>query len=721
MRQSISLCGPWQFTSPKDGMQTVTVPHTWNAEDGQDGGNDYWRGTCVYEKSFVTPAFDPVCEEIWLECDGVNASATVYLNGSEALYHHDGGYSRFRVKLSDYLLAAGVSNTLRIEVDNSVNDQVYPQIADFTFYGGIYRNIRLLVVPKTHFALGHFGSPGFQVTGAYHGNTKHVHIRALIEQSSTSSTLADYKVVISLFDMHNTRVATGEAPVQPRPSNAIDPVYPTEDTQASLASATHVGTAEAVLTLENPHLWQGTKDPYLYTAELKLCHNNQLDALNTSDGSVLVELANPTLDCVSTRFGIRTFSVDPDQGFILNGVPYPLHGVSRHQDRRGLGNALSPREHEEDMQLIRELGANTLRLAHYQHAEYFYDLCDAAGLVVWAEIPYISKHMPPARKNTISQMRELILQNYNHASICFWGVSNEITIIHKHKQDMLDNHHVLNDLAHHLDPTRLTTLACFAMCSWFNKSAHITDLVSWNLYLGWYVPGLFLNKLWFGIWRLFYRKRAVGMSEYGCEGMPNLHSETPRRNDHTEEYQANYHEYMLRLFSERPYIWATHVWNMFDFAADARNQGGEPGMNHKGLVTFDRSIKKDAFYIYKAWWSDTPFVHICSKRFVDRTQQNITVKVYSNQAALSLYQDGKLLETKQGDKIFTFSVALHTGENHIEVKVADIDSTTDHVVDSFSDAIGDHISDSAVFKLVDQANPSYVLSKDKNQQKSNWV
>ena len=301
------------------------------------------------------------------------------------------------------------------------------------------------------------------------------------------------------------------------------------------------------------------EDPYLYRAVARLVKSGEV------------------VDQVEDHFGVRVFEVDPKKGFFLNGRSYPLRGVCRHQDRPGIGNAISQAIHEEDMALIREIGANTIRLAHYQHDQYFYDLCDKYGLIVWAEIPYISEHMPSGRENTISQMTELIVQNYNHPSIVCWGVSNEITISTKNKRDMLDNHRALNDLCHRLDPTRFTTLACYAMCGPFNRSAHITDVVSWNLYLGWYVPGLWLNDMWVKFFHTVYPNRCLGFSEYGCEAMPNLHASHPRRGDHTEEYQCVYHEYMLRFFDRNPWMWGTHVWNMFDFAADRPDAGGSPG------------------------------------------------------------------------------------------------------------------------------------------------
>ena len=439
---------------------------------------------------------------------------------------------------------------------------------------------------------------------------------------------------------------------------------------------------DTTLTLQHPRLWDGVRDPYLYSCTVRLVKNGV------------------AVDEVTQRFGVRSFRVDPKQGFFLNGRAYPLHGVSRHQDRKGLGNAITREMHDEDMQLIKEMGANTVRLAHYQHDQYFYDLCDEAGMVVWAEIPYISEHMPNGRANTISQMQELIEQNYNHACIVCWGVSNEITISTKDKRDMLDNHRVLNDLCHKMDDTRLTTLACYAMCGPFNPVAHITDLVSWNLYLGWYVPGLFLNDLWMDFFHLCYPNRPLGFSEYGAEGMPNLHSEHPRRGDHTEEYQALYHEYMLRCFERHPWLWSTHVWNMFDFAADARDQGGEPGMNHKGLVTFDRKTKKDSFYLYKAWWSEDPFVHICSKRFAERTRNEIEVKVYSNRKSVALFVNGEKLAEQNGEHVFTFKVKLN-GKTKIQ-------------------AVAGDCIDEAVFTKVSTPNPAYKLTKSKTKS-ANWV
>ncbi len=642
MRRSVPLREGWFFTGPDRKEIPVSLPHTWNAVDGQDGGNDYWRGKCVYRTAFDSPDFDPRTERVYLQFDGVNASAEVVLNGQRCM-RHDGGYSTFRADVTALLKD---QNQLIVEADNSVNDHVYPQKADFTFYGGIYREVRLLVVHKKHFDLDHFAGPGIRVTARPAEGYKRGDVEV-----RTWDNCPEGVVTVCLLDAEGREAARGEG-------------------------------REVHLEIPDVRLWNGREDPYLYTAVATL----------TVDGQVTDE--------IRTRFGVRDFHYHPRTGFYLNGKSYPLRGVSRHQDRKGVGNALTREMHREDMDLICEIGANTIRLAHYQHDQYFYDLCDERGMVVWAEIPYISEHMPAGRENTISQMKELIVQNYNHPSIVCWGISNEITISTKDKKDMLDNHRVLNDLVHEMDKTRFTTLACYAMCGPFNRVAHITDVVSWNLYLGWYVPGLWLNDVWMRFFHMVYPDRCLGYSEYGCEGMPNLHSDHPRRGDHTEEYQAKYHEYMLKCFERNPYMWATHVWNMFDFAADARDQGGEPGMNHKGLITFDRKTKKDSFYLYKAYWSKDPFVHICSKRFRDRTGDTLKLRVYSNQGEVTLYVNGEKKETRYGSRVFAFSVPLN---GTVKIRVT----------------AGETL-DEAEFIHVDQPNPAYRLART-GDKGANWT
>ena len=640
MRRVEKIREGWSFTG-KDGLRKpVELPHTWNGKDGQDGGNDYYRGTCVYDCVVKKPEFAPD-ERIYLQFHGVNASARVVLNDQEVC-KRDGGYATFRMDVTDVLTD---ENRLVVEVDNSVNDRVYPQKADFTFYGGIYRDVEFLIVSEDHFSLDHYGGPGLKYETEVTGTDAKVHVTTYTDQ-----VIGDAKIRITLLDADGSVV-----------------------TQAKGDKVT--------LDVPNVHLWDGLEDPYLYVIRAELVKN----------GSVRDEV---TCNC-----GVRTFSFSPKDGFHLNGRPYPLHGVSRHQDYKDLGNAISREAHDRDMALIREVGANTIRLAHYQHDQYFYDLCDRYGMIVWAEIPYISEHLANGNENTISQMKELIIQNCNHPCIVTWGVSNEITISgKKRKKQMLANHHVLNDLCHQLDPTRPTTLACFAMCPHWHKVAHITDLVGWNLYLGWYVPFLWLNDLWIRFWHFLYPNRCLCYSEYGAEGMPNLHSGRPRRGDNTEEYQCKYHEYMLECFKRYPYLWATYYWNMFDFAADARNQGGEPGMNHKGMVTFDRKTKKDTFYLYKAYWSEEPFVHLAGKRYEYRTEKTAKITVYSNLKEVSLYNNGKLIGTKKGEKVFHFQFPMEK-ENRLEVRA------------------GGQM-DSAVICQTDRPRPEYRMTKGDS---SNWM
>ncbi len=616
----------WKFTGPDGVRSAVSLPHTWNGKDGQNGGNDYYRGKCVYDCLIDKPDYTEE-ECVYLQFHGVNASADIILNNKN-VYHHDGGYATFRVNVTDVLQE---KNTLVVEVDNGSNDCVYPQKADFTFYGGIYRDVEFLIVNKAHFDLDYYGGCGIKYETEI---PEEEECAAKIEVDAYLNDLAqkmEAEVMITLYD------AGGEEVISKKAIRAQEKITGAE-------------VMWAVLSLNTVHLWDGLKDPYLYTLKAQLIKDHEV------------------LDEVSLNCGIRSFHFSPKEGFFLNGRSYPLHGVSRHQDFIEIGNAISRKQMDYDMELIKEVGANTIRLAHYQHDQYFYDLCDKHGMIVWAEIPYISEHMPKGRENTFSQMKELIVQNHHHPSIVTWGISNEITISgKKHREDMLHNHKELQKLCKEMDPNRPTTLACFAMCHPFHPVSKITDLVGWNLYLGWYIPGLFLNDWWISFYHKIYPNRCLCYSEYGAEGMPNLHSSKPRRGDNTEEYQCKYHEFMLECFQRHPYMWATYVWNMFDFAADARNQGGEPGMNHKGLVTFDRKIKKDSFYLYKAYWTKEPFVYLAGKRYEYRAGEKTEITVYTNQKEVSLYHNGKKIETKTGEHVFRFRLSMEE-ENYVEVR-----------------------------------------------------
>ena len=608
MRNILSLNHKWAFSKAATAVPTeidtkwdfVNLPHSWNAIDGQDGGNDYFRGTAYYAKKLIREDI-PEAEQYYLEINGANSSADVYVNGKH-LAHHDGGYSTWRVNVTDVL---GLENMIVIAVDNAANDRVYPQVADFTFYGGLYRNVNLIAVPNSHFDLDYYGGPGIKVTPVVEGNNANVEVEVFL-----TNTKMGQLVRYTLMDKEGNVVAEAVS----------------TDTKASFV-------------IENVHKWHGRKDPYLYTAKAELLEGENL------------------LDAVSARFGCRSYVIDPDRGFILNGEEYPLRGVSRHQDRWDLGNALLPEHHKEDMELICEMGATTIRLAHYQHDQYFYDLCDEYGQVIWAEIPYISQHMATGRENTISQMKELIVQNYNHPSIVVWGLSNEITMKGEKDPDLLENHRILNNLCHEMDKTRLTTMACVSMCPMDAEYVDIPDTVSYNHYFGWYGGDTTMNGPWFDKFHATHPKQPIGCSEYGCEAL-NWHTSKPLQGDYTEEYQAYYHEELIKCFAARPYMWATHVWNMFDFGADARAEGGENGQNHKGLMTFDRKYKKDSFFAYKAWLNPEPMVHICGKRYIDRVEKVTKVTVYSNCKTVELFANGESLGVQEhnGLPFFYFEV-----------------------------------------------------------------
>ncbi len=634
----------WLFTMDEkanpsalpEGAEELNLPHTWNGTDSQDGGNDYKRQKCYYFKEIAKAELTG--KENYLEFDAVSSSAEVFWNGASLLVHH-GGYSRFRVKIPADNIKE--TNLLTVCADNTPNEEVYPQTADFTFYGGIYRGVKIVSVPSAHFDLEYYGAPGVMVTPKVDGKNAEIAIEAFVKNADGASLT--YKIL---------------------------------DGEEVVAEATTTDT-KVNLTIENVHLWNGRKDPHLYT----------LEAILSKDGEAL--------DTVATRFGCRTFSVDSEKGFILNGKEYALRGVSRHQDYPKKGNALSLEDHKRDIELICEVGATTIRLAHYQHAQEFYDLCDEKGLVIWAEIPYISRHMEGGYDNTISQMKELVAQNYNHASICFWGLSNEITIAGADDPHLIKNHKDLNNLVHEMDKTRLTTIATVTMCSMDSEYVHISDVLSYNHYFGWYGGTTDMNGKWFDDFHKKYPNKAIGLSEYGCEAL-DWHTSTPTQGDYTEEYQAYYHEELIKQIAVRPYIWATHVWNMFDFAADARAEGGENGMNHKGLMTFDRQYKKDAFYAYKAWLNPEPMVHICSKKYIDRVEDVTKVTVYSNCDEVELFRNGESIgKQKKGDFPFFYFEVKNEGTSTLEAKAGDL-------------------TDTATINKVDTPNEAYIM-KEENQ------
>ncbi len=630
MRNVIEWNADWRFSKenkllplslPLD-WHTVDLPHTWNAKDGQNGFSDYFRGACWYTKVLPCPA-QKGTEKVYLEILAAASAATVFVNGTE-ICTHEGGYAAFRADITAALKDG--DNLIAICVDNSEKSNIYPQMADFTFYGGLYRGVNIIVANSTHFDLDYYGASGLSVTSKVISGGAMLTLDTFVTNAAEGDT-----VEFSVVD-----------PTQGIVAEAVRPAG--EKTQA-------------VLGLPGAHLWQGVDDSFLYHCTARLVRKNEV------------------VDEIATQFGVREFYVDPEKGFFLNGKSMPLRGVSRHQDRLGIGNALTAEEHWDDALLIHELGANTVRLAHYQHHQEFYDACDALGLVVWAEIPFISSMSADvaAHENCRNQMKELICQNYNHASICFWGIANEITIggeLPGLKENLQD----LNLLVHTLDATRLTTIAHVSMVpmdSWMNE---ITDVLSYNHYFGWYGGEMTDNETWLDAFHAAHPDRALGLSEYGAEGILTYHSDAPKCRDYSEDYQALYHEHMAAVIAKRPYLWATYVWNMFDFGCDARSEGGVEGRNNKGLVTIDRKIKKDAFFVYKAYWSENPFVHVAGRRYAQRTGDTTTVKVYSNQPSVALYVNGSKCSVLGGDrKVFVFeNVPMSEGFTSIVAKAGEL-------------------------------------------------
>ena len=627
MREIISLNENWTLSFPKGERPTeqVTLPHTWNAVDGMDGNGSYLRTTGVYTRTFTQPKQPLAGGRTYVEVLAAALAATVKVNGQVATTH-EGGFSIFRADVTD--LCHEGDNELTIEVSNEDTPSMYPASADFTFYGGLYRGVNLISVPNAHFDLDYYGGPGIMVTPVP------------TEDGGANFTIKSFVT---------------------NPADDLTVLYSIEDCFGREVASAVRGSAETEVTIYVPdaQLWS-MDEPNLYTVTATLQRNNE------------------AVDEIYANVGVRSFKVTPNEGFSINGVPTPLRGVSRHQDRVFEGNALTPEEHYEDAMLIKELGANTIRLAHYQHSQDFYDACDEIGFAVWAEIPFISvfKKGEGAHTHVMEEMKELIIQNYNHPSIMFWGISNEI-LIGGISQELVDTHHDLEKLCKELDPTRLTTIAHVSHTPVDGPMHHITDLESYNHYFGWYGGKMEQNGPWLDKFHAEHPDICIGISEYGTEGIINWHSNDPQCKDYTEEYQALYHEHLAQVFEDRPWVWATHCWNMFDFGCAARNEGGVAGRNNKGLMTIDRKTKKDSYFVYQAYWSKQPMVHIAGRRHAQRAGETTEIKVYSNQDTVVLYVNGKEAAQQTAHRVFKFNVALEEGFNTILAVAGDVkDSIT---------------------------------------------
>ena len=610
----------------------VTLPHTWNALDGEDGGSNYYRGIGWYRRHLTAPPDFTAGggRQAFLQFDGANIVTDVYLNGTH-LGQHRGGFAAFRFDVTSVLVAG--DNVLAVKVDNSSFNDVPPLSADFTFFGGLYRDAHLLTTDSLHVDVEDFASPGVYITPTVGSDgSAEISVRARVKNAGAADVAA--QMTVTLVD------ASG-VPFARFPGNAY---------------TAHAGMTEdlRVATMNlRPHLWNGRSDPYLYAAYVEIGH----------DGKVT--------DVVSQPFGFRSFAVDPNTGFSLNGQPYDLHGVNRHQDRLDMGWAITNREHDQDMALIVEMGATAIRLAHYQHAQHFYDLCDSNGIVAWAELPLVNDITPSQAftDNAHQQLTELIRQSFNHPAIVFWSIGNE-----QHNDDAPTNA-LLADLAALVateDPNRLSTYAHCCASDTGGLPNH-TDVVAYNEYFGWYTG----NYNQFGGWadgvHAARPGKPIAVSEYGAGAALTQHADNPSEPVaagpfHPEEYQALLHEATWKQIAARPFLWGKFIWNMFDFASDGRNEGDTPGRNDKGMVSYDRLTKKDAFYWYKANWSNEPFVYITGRRFNPRTTATIDVKVYSNLETVSLTIGGVALPAQTStDHIFLFpAVPLTPGQTVVD-------------------------------------------------------
>lgn len=608
----------WKFRKG-DGSPAavVTLPHVWDIRGGQNGNGGY-VGTCVYEKQ-IEMSDDWKGKDIYLEIGAAGSVAEVVVNGHSA-GTHKGGYSLFRFNITEWM-RQGQYNRIEVRVDNSVRSDVYPIAADYTFFGGIYRDVNLVLADASRFSLDDDGSEGIYIVPEIMGGGKgRIRVYSMVDEPEGC------EVCCQVLDQ-----------------------------EGKLCDKTTVkaGGEPAELIVERPVLWNGRGHAYQYTLSAELL----------KDGTWMEKRM--------IRFGFRSISLSGENGFQLNGERLFLHGVGRHQDREDRGWAVSREDMEEDMALIKEIGANTVRLAHYQHDPYFYELCDREGLVVWAEIPFISRlsDSAAARENALMQLTELIKQNYNHPSICFWGIGNDVTMfgaeawLEAALQEM-------NALAKRLDPGRLTVCSQMMTLAEDSPLSTITDGIGYNVYYGWYVGecsdmGKWLDEL--------QRKQVtvpIAISEYGADGILTYQTSSPTRGDYSESYQSLYHEEMLAIIRDHPRLWASYVWNLCDFASVNRKEGGVSGRNNKGLVTYDRRTRKDAFYLYKAEWSDEPVVHITGKRYKRRAESSITIRVYSNAEDVELFVNSKSMGAmcKNSHIFWLEGVVLLPGKNDILVK-----------------------------------------------------
>lgn len=638
-RQDILLNDNWRFRfshQVQKGTEVrVDLPHTWNAQDALSGKIDYKRGIGNYEKKiFVRPEWKG--KRLFIRFEGVNSIADVFVNRRH-IGEHRGGYGAFIFEITDKVVY-GKENSILVRVNNGEQLDIMPLVGDFNFYGGIYRDVHLLVTDETCISPLDYASPGVRLVqdSVSHEYAK---VRALVELSNGNNIEQNVELKICLMD--GKRVVKEE-----------------------MKKVTILGNStvnqELVFEINKPHLWNGRQDPFLYQTEVSLYRNNEL------------------VDRLTQPLGLRFYRIDPDKGFFLNGKHLPLRGVCRHQDRSEVGNALRSQHHDEDAALMLEMGVNAVRLAHYPQATYFYDLMDKNGIIVWAEIPFIGPggyddkgfvDSPAFRANGKEQLKELIRQHYNHPSICVWGVFNELTQIGDNPVEYIKE---LNVLAHQEDTTRPTTSASNQM----GDLNFITDAIAWNRYDGWYGGTPADLGRWLDGMHKEHPEICIGISEYGAGAsiyhqQDSLTKTIPTSWWHPENWQTYYHIENWKTISSRPYVWGSFVWNMFDFGAAHRTEGDRSGINDKGLVTFDRKVRKDAFYFYKANWNkEEPMIYLAGKRNMQRSRRLQTITAFTNQSEAELFVNGKSYGKVKADQYAILewkNVELQPGENDIKV------------------------------------------------------
>lgn len=638
-RQDILLNNDWNFRfshQVQKGTEVrVDLPHTWNAQDALSGKIDYKRGIGNYEKNlFIRPEWKG--KRLFIRFEGVNNIADVFINRRH-IGEHRGGYGAFIFEITGKV-EYGKENSILVRVNNGEQLDIMPLVGDFNFYGGIYRDVHLLITDETCISPLDYASPGVRLIQDSVSH-RYAKVRAIVDLSNGSSGNQEVELNVRLLD--------GQRVVK-------------EGTKNVNLSGNEVMQQELTFEIDQPHLWNGRQDPFLYQAEVTLFRNGQM------------------VDRVTQPLGLRFYRIDPDKGFFLNRKHLPLQGVCRHQDRSEVGNALRPQHHEEDVALMLEMGVNAVRLAHYPQATYFYDLMDKNGIIVWAEIPFVGPggyndkgfvDLPAFRANGKEQLKELIRQHYNHPSICVWGLFNELTELGDNPVEYIKE---LNVLAHQEDTTRPTTSASNQM----GDLNFITDAIAWNRYDGWYGGTPADLGKWLDRMHKDHPEICIAISEYGAGAsiyhqQDSLVKTVPTSWWHPENWQTYYHIENWKTISSRPYVWGSFVWNMFDFGAAHRTEGDRPGINDKGLVTFDRKVRKDAFYFYKANWNrEEPMLYLTGKRNTVRTQRLQTITAFTNLSGAELFVNGKSYGKTTPDSYAILewkNVELQPGENEIKV------------------------------------------------------